>query len=398
MGMAFFASAAETPTSKPIGKVIGNEIKGNSTGLILEVNKGLVPGRVVKLEDGLTAVVGQLLSERMGLYYYEATLSGKYKIAAGLSVYPEGTALVPMKTAPGPTFWKKLADTWSPYTAKKTAEVTSVQSNRALIDRGSMHEVHERDIYAIYDSSGHYKGMLEVRGPGDFQSQGKLYNALEDRGKRRNALNTAAGDKAQFLGQRKLFNLHGAYGFRNKRENVLGEPEKVTSGGLLWSVTAPDGWGFEILFGAFTRKVVSEEKIRTQDSSPGELSYQDLKIKHKATFMAPMWLRKNFFYPHAFSPYIGLGTAYLNVEYSYYRQSNFNATPPDWQVRVETTKTKREAGRFIPMFGGGIELFPGRFLHPRAEVRYFHGPEFFTETDIFNTSSIYYSFALSTSW
>jgi len=115
-------------------------------------------------------------------------------------------------------------------------------------------------------------------------------------------------------------------------------------------------------------------------------------VDASSSFMAPVWLRKNFFYPHTVSPYLGVGTAFLRGNLQWKDRAASWADNP----------IEDKARQFVPMVGGGIEFFPGRFLHPRLEVRYLPGPHLRVRSDygsiIYRTSSLFYSFALSTSW
>src|SRR3989339_55269 len=249
-----------------------------------------------------------------------------------------------------------------------------------------MNEVHERDLYAIYNSSGRYKGILELQGVGDFQSQGQLYNRMEDLN--RNVFSTVAGDKAVFKGQRKLFNLHFLYSWRDSKEQIFDTREKAIGGGLLWTVTLKDGWGIEFLFGMFRREIKSTGAYYYYYSFGRMLPEEEIQISWDTIYICPIWLRKNFLYPFVVSPYIGVGAAFFEGNMKYVFNNRVTG------MSLANTSKKQ----FIPMIGSGIEFFPGRFLHPRFEVRYFHSPDMTLAGDTYKTKSLYYSLGLSTSW
>jgi len=234
-----------------------------------------------------------------------------------------------------------------------------------------LHEVRERDIYGVYDSSGRYRGKLEMKGIGDFQSQGLAYYALEDFKRQRPRL--SKGERVVYLGQRKLFNLHAFWGQNYRNEKILVGREKSFGGGLLWSVTLRDGWGIEFLFGGLNKEI--KNSIRKTGFFH--------EIAHRATFWAPVWIRKNFFFPYSVSPYLGIGTAILSGRAS---------------TRKVLFLAQDSVDRPVLMLGGGIEFFPGRFMHPRLDVRYFPGPILNAGGSTYGTTSIFYSIAVSSSW
>ena len=112
-------------------------------------------------------------------------------------------------------------------------------------------------------------------------------------------------------------------------------------------------------------------------------------------------LEKNFFYPFAISPYIGAGTAFFEskIDYSHSATLLTQINGIWWITGSNDVFHSVQSKRLIPMFGGGLEFFPGRFLHPRFEVRYFHSPTLRIQNlNAYHTKSLYYSLGLSTSW
>lgn len=362
----------------PLGKAISVYYNQNTTLLILETREPLVTGKQVYMGSGRVAVtVGELLSRSGPQYYYGASVPGRPKVETGdvVGLAPPVTDGGP-SLLPTPTALNLQIKEHYTFEPKRLGEVTAIQGEHAMIDRGSLHEVRERDIYRVYDSSGRYKGLLELRGIGDRQSSGKLYNALEDF--RRDARKTAPGDRVVFAGQRKLFGLGFAGGLMARKEYVGQANEENFGGGLLWSVTFPDGWGAEVLFGAYGRTGKSKMSVA---SGPGIQT-----LERRALFIAPFWAKKNFFYPSAVSPFVAAGASVFSGHHKW----------------VSTTANafdeNKSAAGLVPMLGAGVEFFPGRFFRPRFDVRYFAGPKITAGSSTYNTESVFYSLGFLTTW
>lgn len=374
------AAAAETSQVK----VIASFHDRQSTKLILESRQPLVSGRPVYIgPERITASLGDLLSRSDPAYYYGAVIAGKKDIPSGTEVSLDGPTAgeLPPTLLSDPKIQSfKLSERYT-FDQKRRGEVTARQGDRAMIDRGTMHEVQERDLYRVYDSSSRYKGMLEIHGMGDFQSSGRLYNRLEDFNRR--AAWTEPGDRVEFVGQRKLFAL-GAVGAVNSRsQKILNRSEEAFGAGLLWNVTFQDGWGAEVFFGMFSRG--GNAKI----SHLGQGPFPTLIIEENevdAKFVLPMWFKKNFFYPSTVSPFLAVGFSFLRGTNSY-ETTGSNASSTD--KRIFTV---------APMLGGGVEFFPGRFFRPRLEVRYFNGPLLRAGPTSFRTESVFYGAGFATSW
>src|SRR3989344_3502141 len=125
-----------------VGKVIDVYVKGDVTHCTLEVRKPLVPGKNISLSNGDTIVVDEQLGEKNGIYYYAASAVGKPKISVGTDVFgAEVKGFIK-----GKEIYLKM-ERKSTFAPKKFGEVTAVQNDRALVDKGSLHEVRERDLY-----------------------------------------------------------------------------------------------------------------------------------------------------------------------------------------------------------------------------------------------------------
>lgn len=371
------AAAAETTQVK----VIASFNDRQSTKLIIESRQPLVSGRPVYIgPERITASLGDLLSRSDPVYYYGAVIAGKKDIPSGTGVSLDGpTGELPPTLLKDPKIQSfKLSERYT-FDQKRLGEVTAMQGDRAMIDRGTMHEVQERDLYRVYDSSNHYKGMLEIHGMGDFQSSGRLYNRLEDFNRR--AVWTAPGDRVEFVGQRKLFALGVVGAVRNGRQKILNRSEEAFGAGLLWNVTFQDGWGAEALFGVYSRGGNAE---MTSGTFPNQV-YEKNEVDAK--FILPIWFKKNFFYPSTVSPFLAVGASFLRATNSY--QAISSTSVSDEEKKIFTV---------VPVLGGGIEFFPGRFFRPRIEIRYFKAPALRAGASTLYMESVFYGAGVATSW
>lgn len=397
--------ASRVLAEEVIGKVIDSYVKNDVTHCTIETRQTLVSGNNISLANGVTLTVGELMGDKDGVYYYAATAEGKQKVPVGTDVFGrEVKSFIKNKEA---FIRLERKTTFAP---KKYGEVTAVQNDRAMIDKGSLHEVRERDLYAVYDSSGHYKGKIEMRGVGDFQSSGKMYASLEDIGR---SDKIEPGDKVKYLGQRKLFGLGlvGGYAIHLKPQ---GNPY---GGGLLWSLTFPDGWAAEVLFGGYAEQVKSDSGIKpvTLTDSNGVpqtyisvftdagnfLGYAYSGDAYDIKIFAPIMIKKFFFYPRIISPSVGVGAAFMTAEYEAQRTSiesigSKQYYPTYIQGNVYRASTKKET--LFPIFSAGFTLFPGYFCQVRADAQYFMTPDLDLGFAKLETRRFYYTFGVSTNW
>src|SRR5579872_975205 len=236
------------PSSDPQkGKIVAVYRDHGATKLFLEASEPLIAGGVVYVgAKKIPAVIGTMLSRTELHFYYNASADAQAEVASG-----DAITIEPPKTISGASIFSlDLHEDYS-FEQKHTATVTAVQGDRAMLNRGTLQEVRERDLYRIYDSSGQYKGLLEVRGLGDTQASGQLYNALED--SHRGASSTGVGDQAVYAGQRKFLGIGFLGGALSSQDTVITEKESTFDFGLLCDATFRDGLGMEVLFGAFIR-------------------------------------------------------------------------------------------------------------------------------------------------
>lgn len=372
------APEPEPPAAGQPIRIIEVYQDGGSTKFVIQSRQPLVTGRPVYL--GLreeTATIGPLLSRTGDVHYYSASAPGKLRIQPGDAVRFKKTEKVALPEA----VLRALSASHG-YEQKSVAEITAVQDDRLMIDKGTLHEIHERDLYRIIDASGTEKGLLEVRGIGDLQSSAIFYN-LE--GARAGAgLSTRPGDYAVYLGQRRLFGLGLVGGTYFKRAQTLYRFDQGSGGGLLWSMTAYNGWGLEALFGYYNR-TSSDITVTNKGNTFEEANVRD---ERSARFIMPIWVKKNFRYPKLISPFVAAGVYLFDGKHT-------NETRDRYIGTVLEQNSRRGV---YPTAGFGVEFFPARFFRPRVEVRQFWGPHVIARGNAFRTNSTFYSLGVLTSW
>ncbi len=352
--------------------------QGGSTHFIIQSDRPLVTGRSLYLglkEDAVT--IGPVISRTGDTHYISASAPGKLNVKPGDPVHL-------MKTRPLalPEAVLRALSVRHGYEQKSVAEIIAVQNDRVMIDKGTLHEIHERDLFQVMDASGVRKGTLEVRGIGDFQSSALTNQA----GARSGAgLPVQPGDFAVFIGQRRLFGLGLVGGTRNKRTQTLHAFDSSVGGGLLWSLTGHNGWGLEALAGAYLRDSQDSTAVNPSDPVDRRISVDS----RSARYLVPIWLKKNLFYPSLVSPFVAAGLYWFDGSHSFdLLQSN----------RVSLGRENKVRHGVYPVIGAGVELFPTRFFRPRLEVRHFVAPTLTARGNRFHATSTFYSVGVLTSW
>jgi len=177
---------------------------------------------------------------------------------------------------------------------KKIAKINRVEGNLVEIDKGAIHKVHDRDVYIVYDSSGEYKGKIEIGAIADAISVGRSYEL-----KKRKQLDT--DDKIKFRGQRKIFEI-GLIGGGSL------DSTKYPCYGLRFEYKLRGGTGFEFLFTSIKR-----EGFIFESHSPERLEY----LFGNSEFKWPFLIKKYFKYPYHISPYLGTGLSLGEFHYEY---------------------------------------------------------------------------------
>lgn len=372
------------PASTASGnKVIAVYPDRNTTQVVIEARQPLVAGSLVFAgPEELQVTLDDVLARSGDLYYYSASTPGKARIHINDAVVTQQKRKIETPSA----LTLKIQETYT-FEQKRLGEITAVQDGRAMIDRGTLHEVRERDIYKIYDSSGGYKGFLEIRGIGDLQSSGVLYNRMEDR--RKLALKTVPGDRTVFVGQRKLLALGVLTGIPMRRRTEYAAREKAVGGGLAWDLMFKNGWGFELMFGLFQRNLSSSEVLAP------DLNNTDLqKLDSKAVYYAPFVVKKNFFFPAVVSPFLMAGGTFVEASLKYHELHSHPGVPP---IRTDETWADSRA-TVAPVFGAGVDFFSARLIRPRIDFRWIAGPTLRAGHKTFNTETGLLSFSVFSAW
>lgn len=401
IGQLLRAGSLEPPTAPPAPagapssellptKVIAVYRDRNTTKLVIEAREPLVSGSLMYVgPEELQVTLGDVLARSGNLAYYSASTPGKAPIEEGDAVIPRQKRVL---KAPSP-LRLKIEDAYT-FEGKRRGEITAVQDGRAMIDRGTLHEVRERDLYKIFDSSGGYKGFLEIRGIGDLQSSGVLYNRVEDRHRR--VLATVPGDRTVFVGQRKLMALGILAGFAPRRREEFGKREEADGGGLAWDLMFKNGWGVELLFGGYQR-VMSASKRVVKPPEPTLKNVTSLeKLDMKVVYYAPLLVKKNFFFPSVVSPFVVIGGAPVRASLQFYElYHDPNASPPSG---IQENAWSASRTTVAPIAGAGVDFFPARLIRPRVDVRWFAGPTLHAGHKTLNTEMLTLSFSIFSAW
>ncbi|MBI5595718.1 MAG: hypothetical protein HY928_06465 [Elusimicrobia bacterium] len=384
----------ETPPAprfpQPVAKGLGDKVIAvyhdrNTTKIVIEARQPLVAGIPVFVGPRETEVVLQdLLSRSKNLYYYAASAPGRVPADEGDAVLTQKTRVL---VTPSP-LKLKIKEVYT-FEQKARGEVTAVQDGRAMIDRGTLHEVRERDIYKVLDSSGQRKGFLEIRGIGDLQSSGVLYDRLEDRRKR--ALMTEPGDRVVFLGQRKLFGFGGFYGASTAGRTEFRTAEKAGAKGLVWNLMFKDGWGVEAVLGSFDKKLKGSEDIRITRPVFPTLGEFIQGVDESVTYLFPVAVKKNFFFPSVASPFALVGMAFCDAALT--KTEAVWDSPQRYSIEFNDRYKN-----FIPMLGAGVEFFPARLIRPRIDIRWFKGPTLRASDKTLRTEQAFASIGISSAW
>ncbi|RLD17795.1 MAG: hypothetical protein DRI36_02955 [Caldiserica bacterium] len=237
---------------------------------------------------------------------------------------------------------------------KKCGKVRRAEGNLVEIDKGAIHKVHERDVYIVYDSSGRYKGKVEIGAIADAISIGRSYEIKKDK-------RIEPGDKVKYRGNRKFFE----WGIVGGEKRSM----KLAGGGFTWKWNFRGGWGIELWTAGFRarRSVINEKK----------------DVREDAWFLFPIGVKKYFFgYPGWISGYIGSGIYYFEGDYDQYY-------PEDEEVRKFY---------LYPWLSMGIEFFSGYRIHMNFEIRYLYGPTIHIGGEKFVARPLFMCIGFSTGW
>jgi len=228
---------------------------------------------------------------------------------------------------------------------KKYGEVTRVEGNLVEIDKGAIHKVRERDVYIVYDSSGNYKGKIEIGAIADAISIGRSYEIKK-------GIKIKKGDRSIYRGQRKVYEIGLEYA------NDLGLfSEKVTGPGVVFRYTFRGGWGFKLLITYFYQRKID------YINSFEEYFFADSEL------IIPFGFEKYFFYPYWVSPYIGVELGYGRSWFGYRKYPTYEEPEISEKVSKRIVSPVLNLGvrfsNFPLIWGIGVRYFCGPELHLR---------------------------------
>ncbi|MFH1367993.1 MAG: hypothetical protein ABII64_02575 [Elusimicrobiota bacterium] len=370
-----------------IGKVTGVYQRSNSTILTVEIETKLPTGTEIFIEKEIKAILADLYMEVNGKYTYEATLAGKGTIEKNAKVYVPG-----QKEQQGVDLYLKI-ERYAKFEPKKRGKVLASYGPKVSIDRGSLHEVGERDIYAVYDSSGKFVANVEAAGIGDYETI--AYKWGSDKKK------IDPGYNIVLVGKRRFFGLGIICGvslpLKDKtsvsffeKSTVLSKTEDIDAlksygnfensatlfapAGLLWEWQLKDGWGVQWFWGDYAY-ITSEYhyKQRTIADSNGVFqgySYIGSRTEYTVHLYSPFAVKKNFLYPNWFSPYIGLGAGYLLESFKSIKRITYNEPPEYKYQEVYGSQIEAEIGYLTIYPVAGINFFSSDTIHAMFDLKY----------------------------
>ncbi|MBA3066342.1 hypothetical protein KJ633_04090 [bacterium] len=217
---------------------------------------------------------------------------------------------------------------------KNTAKINRVEGNLVEIDKGAIHKVIDRDVYVVRDSSGKYKGKVEIGAIADAVSIGESYevdncNLLE------------SNDNAFFKGNRKLMEI-GVWGGSsafdtNRRYQGLGL-------NFQYNLRGGNSWEF-LLVQLNCNRSMSEDSIQRDSSSQ---------------ITCPFGFKKYFNYPGKVALHIGIGGSLFKGNYEYANGLYYVSS-----VRKG----------IIPYISTGVKFFASSSANIELGIKYFHGPD-----------------------
>jgi hypothetical protein len=367
-----------------IGKVTSVFQRDKQSIIVVELDTKLPPGIVIVLEKDVKAVLGDLYKSDGNIYTYQAIVSGRGKIEKGTKVFIPGK-----KETEGAEVYLKLERHVS-FEPKKQGKVLAVYGPQVHIDRGSLHEVHDRDIFAIYDSSGVFKGNTEAQAVGDYETITRLSTDEKVRIK--------PGDTVVHIGTRRYYGSGIFWGTSfpqgssrpetgrlNNRINVKTSPiddyhwfsnqQKLEdsvnmgdgSGGLLWEWMFKSGLGVQWFLGGYTYTCNKFYYYRW-NTLDNKLLLLTACEEMNVDIYSPIVIKKNFNYPKAISPYLGIGACWYKshfLRYEYLYRYDISSSGELVNVRKEA------ALNYINIFPViGVEFFSSNAMHLVVDAKY----------------------------
>lgn len=386
--LALFGKSLFCMDLAEIGKVTGVFQRGKSSIITAKLDVKLPQGALIFIEKNIKAVVQDMYNTEGKTYDYEIVLIENCEVTKGAAVFVNG-----QKEVRGDEVFLKLERKIS-FIPKKKGKVIEVFGNRAHIDKGSLQEVRDRDVFAVYDSSGRFKGRIETRGVGDNETLSKIVSSRKEK--------MEPGDTIIHLGTRRYFGIGLMYGYsvperkpiqyrsaatvsfpNNAADfsNIGDSPQlpanlftKIKDGALFslfWTWKFPNGWGIDLLGGNYSDYGnVSFYTDLTEADGSGRTASMGTDIYYSTTLYFPVTIKKNFFFPGWFSPYAGVGTGwfsnkiYLTYSINYPYQNDGIFRQPVF-YNVDLSKD------YLAIFPDvGIELFSSSITHIIFDAKY----------------------------
>jgi len=382
-----------------IGKVVNVYAREKTIVLALEVNTQLPFNLTVYISKSIPAIVGDKFNEEGGLYYYEARVPIVGKIQKGIE---KGEIVYAVGEKKGVEVYLKLEKKAKVFKPKKQGQVIAAYEKDVQIDRGSLHKVRERDIYAVCNPEGKLKGAMEISAIGDRESLGELYQKKGPK--------IEPGDQVIYLGQRKYYGAGNFYGKSlppSEKEKEEGMEKALQLSGLttVLSWVFRGGWGIHLAFpnyiGEYRYSSYQDVKVTTYPDE-SRLTQNFCLVKNlTVNIWAPLWVKKNFFYPSWFSPYLGAGLAYFTGNFRHHYWVNYSSSSPlgtsSFWSETLTDDEGEEAGlTFFPAIG--IELFPSYQFHIFFDAKYIYTPWIRGKNEKHNYQGWLFSIGYTQNW
>ncbi|PKN01131.1 MAG: hypothetical protein CVU77_06555 [Elusimicrobia bacterium HGW-Elusimicrobia-1] len=227
-------------TLEEIGFVVQSYYRNNVTTLVVSLDRKIPTMTTLYAKRNIPVLVDDFFHEENERFFYESTSPGHRQIGEGDKIYALMDESDAQKNIPDVYIKLEKKDFTDVFVPKKEGRVFAYHRYKVHFNRGSLHGVKERDVYAVYDSTGKYQGKFEVYGIGDKEAVGELYGRPKEY--------IRSEDKVVHLGTRKWFSLGLFFGVPlsvPSDEDKLEGFEKDVSmrgGGILWQFNFGDGW------------------------------------------------------------------------------------------------------------------------------------------------------------
>lgn len=360
-------------TLEEIGVVVQSYYRNDVTTLAIALGRKIPTMTTLYAKRNIPVLVDDFFYEENGRFFYEATSPGLRQIGEGDKIYALTDDNSAQKDMPDVYIKLEKSDLADAFVPKKEGKVIAYHRSKVHFNRGSLHGVKERDVYAVYDSSGKYKGKFEVYGIGDKEAMGELYGGAKNY--------IRPEDKVVHLGTRRWFGLGIFSGIPlsepSNEDKAAGFEKAVSmrSIGMLWQLNFGDGWSFCLQFpgGQFHQ-------------SSGSESY------YRVSFNWPFYVKKNFFFPRWFSPYVGLGGGFSSASFT--NTVYDNSAYPRKTIYSDSARNEGLASIMVL----GFELFQSELVRLHFHYEYLSLPELKGKYEDHTYRGALFSIGASVNW